>query len=240
MISSEKGWDAFWQKQSNSFNNAMKLTTIFFAKKIENVFKINPSHHILDYGAGPGFLAEYFETKSTSVTSADINKYFVDKKKSTKRPSFIHITTDAGANKQIFNRELGEQKFDFISLLSVVQYFKNVAEVAQVVDLLVPYLTEGGKLIIADVISSHTSALSDASSLFFQCIKEGKPITFVRFIFYIIFSDYRKHRMQRRLLTLEEKDIQEIASKRALNFEKFDGLTIHSGRTSYVLTKKRH
>jgi 2-polyprenyl-3-methyl-5-hydroxy-6-metoxy-1,4-benzoquinol methylase len=215
----------------------MRISTIFFAKKIECVFNVGPEHHILDYGSGPGFLADYFEMKKISVTSTDINQYYVDQRKNG-QSRFLRIATDINTNREIFNHHFGDQKFDFIILLSVVQYFKNMDDVENVVKLLLPYLSENGKLIVGDVISPHTSPYSDAISLFLHCLKEGELFTFIRFISYIMFSDYRVHRAQMKLLTLSDKDVDAIARKNFLNVERLNGLTIHSGRTSYIFRKK--
>src|SRR5687768_3342879 len=82
MVSSDNGWHSFWKSQSQAFNQAMKISTTFFARRIEKEFKVNSEHEILDYGSGPGFLADYFETKHIRVTSLDINCFYVDQHKS--------------------------------------------------------------------------------------------------------------------------------------------------------------
>jgi hypothetical protein len=129
------------------------------------------------------------------------------------------------------------RRFDYIILLSITQYFKDENELEKVVNFLSDYLEVNGKIIIADVINEHTSSIQDAFSLLYHCLKRGMLIPFARFIFYLVFSDYRKISKSTNLLQLSDQLITQISKNHSLIFEKIDGLTIHSTRTNYILTK---
>jgi len=131
------GWDNFWEDQKQSFNTIMKIGTTFFAIQLEKQFHLKPTDEILDYGCGPAFLADYLIPKKVSVTGADINKSFITESQNH-HPSclFINITADANTNKKILHDHLGTRQFDFIILLSIIQYFKNSNELEDVIRLL--------------------------------------------------------------------------------------------------------
>ncbi len=153
---------------------------------------------------------------------------------------FLLITNDSSHNKKIFQEHLVDKKFDFIVLLSIVQYFENLSALDCVIDTLHPLLKGTGQIIIADICDRHTSSVTDALSLFFHCIKNGKSISFFRFIFYLLFSDYRKLRKRASLLNISSAHMIEIAKRNSLYCKKIDGLTLHPSRTSYILTKRLH
>jgi 2-polyprenyl-3-methyl-5-hydroxy-6-metoxy-1,4-benzoquinol methylase len=235
---SSTGWVNFWEDQKRSFYGPMRLSTLAFASRIEKKFQLKKTDEILDYGCGPGFLADYLSAKDINITGADINKLFISE--STKNHPgalFIHITTDVAENKKILDTQLNGKHFDFIVLLSIVQYFESIAAVELVVKMLASYLKKDGKIIIADVIDKNTSSIQDAISLFLHCIKKGKPMVFFRFVFYLLFSNYRTLSRDIKLLTVSQDEMKQLASRYTLSCEKVDGLTIHSSRTSYILAK---
>jgi 2-polyprenyl-3-methyl-5-hydroxy-6-metoxy-1,4-benzoquinol methylase len=234
-----EGWDNFWRDQRDSFNEVMKIGTTFFGVQLSKSFDLKSGDEILDYGCGPGFLADHLEPKKVVMTCADINPLFIEAgKRNHPAFTFITITSDTDINRKIFEEQLRGKKFDFIILLSIAQYLKNVATLEKVINVLSPYIKEGGKVIIADVIDQSSSAISDALSLFVHCVKKGKILAFFRFIFYLLFSDYRKLSSGIELLKISEESMSQIANNNSLKYKKVRGLTIHSSRTNYVLEKR--
>jgi 2-polyprenyl-3-methyl-5-hydroxy-6-metoxy-1,4-benzoquinol methylase len=233
------GWDNFWKDQKRAFHGVMRINTTFFAVQIEKLFALNPSHEIFDYGCGPGFLADHLATRQIHITGADINELFITESRNNHPQSlFIHITTDTGENKKILDVSLKVKKFDFIVLLSIAQYFKDVETLDDVVGMLLSYLKQDGMIVIADVIDQNTSSVKDAAALLFHCIKKGKLVAFTRFMLYLIFSRYRKLSQKIKLLQISEQEIATIAKHSGLNYRRVNGLTIHLGRTNYLLTRK--
>jgi len=239
MISS--GWTNFWAGQKQSFNTIMKINTTFFALRMEKLFHLKPTDEILDYGCGPGFLADHLAAKKISITGADINKYFIEYSRANHPESlFIQVTPDTEINKKLLDEQLKGKKFDYIILLSIAQYFKNAEELENVIRLLFSYKKKKGKIIIADVIDENTSSLADALSLLRHCVKKGMILAFIRFMVYLLFSNYSRISRKTKLLRISEQSISRIAANNLLDFEKINGLTIHSSRTSYVLTNTSH
>lgn len=233
------GWSHFWTNQKGAFDIVMKISTTFFAEEMQKKYKLKETHKILDYGCGPGFLADYLGQFSIKMTGVDINSQCIDQNKNNHpRSKFLHISTDVGTTKELLDKHLIGDKFDFIILLSITQYFNDEAELYNISCMLCPLLKEGGILIIADVIDPNSSSMKDAVSLLIQCIKRKELTAFIKFISYLIFSDYRKLSNDIKLLKLSENSILQIAGRLNLNYQRIKGLTIHSTRSNYILTKK--
>jgi len=231
-------WGRFW-KEKKSFHAITKMSTVFFASQIEKKYHLKPGDHILDFGCGPGFVADTLAIKNISVTGLDINEFFIDEcRKKYTASSFIHITTDIAVNKKILNEQLKERKFDLIIFLGVAQYLDSIKEVEDVIKMLLFYVKEHGKLIVGDVIDENTSSFKDAFSLSLHYIKKGKIAAFIRFVFFMLFSNYRNISKEASMLKVPELSICKIAENNLLDYQKVDRLSIHPSRSSYVLSKK--
>ncbi|OQP61543.1 hypothetical protein A3860_31970 [Niastella vici] len=237
---SSTGWDNFWKDQRQSFWHAMQIATGYFAGQFQKRFQIKQTDTIFDYGCGPGFVADALAKNNISITGADINEFYLEQcRKNHPAASFIHITTEVTANEQILSAALNNKRFDYIIVVSVAQYMKNAAELEAVVKMLLTYLKAGGKLVLADIIDGNTSSLKDALSLLFHYIKIGRVPTFVRFMLYLLFSNYRKVSGKMPLLLIPEQAIRDIAVNNSLTYEKVNGLTIQKTRCNYVLSPKQ-
>jgi 2-polyprenyl-3-methyl-5-hydroxy-6-metoxy-1,4-benzoquinol methylase len=232
-------WAHFWKHETHSSKAVTKISTASFASTLEKRFQIKTTDKILDYGCGPGFLIDYFTKKGNSIVGADISEFYI-KQCGENHPEslFLLIASEPEQNKKILQDQLRHEQFDFIILLSISQYLKSVIELETIIKILLPYKKKKGKIVIADVIDPHTSSIRDAGSLFFNCVKKNEIVTFLRFVSYFLFSNYRKVSNNLELLKINEQAIQEISVNNALTYEKIVGLTIHASRTNYVLSDK--
>lgn len=236
---SSTGWDKFWKDQRQSFYAVMKIATGFFVTQIEKLYQLKPTSAIFDYGCGPGFVADSLAAKNIQIAGADINEFFIEAcRKNHPASLFMLITTDIAANKKILEEQLKERKFDFIILLSVAQYLKNVSDLEDLIRLLSTYMKASGRLIVADVLDENTSSIRDAFALFIHCIKKGRIGAFVGFISYLMFSSYRTFSKQNKLLQVPEPVIRDMAKRNELQCEKVKGLTLQISRSNYILSKK--
>lgn len=232
-------WDNFW-KQKQSFHAVTRISTTFFASQIEKYYHLKPASDILDFGCGPGFVADVLASKNVSVTGLDINEFFIEEcRKKFPASTFIHITTDTAENKKILNEQLKEKKFDLIIFLGVAQYLKSITEVEDIIKMLLPFLKEQGRIIVGDVIDENTSSFRDAFSLLFHFMKTGRIASCIRFAFFMLFSNYRNISKEAKLLKVPEQSIHKIAESNSLHYQKLKNLSIHPTRLSYMLEGQR-
>lgn len=233
-------WENFWKNQKRAFHSVMKIATTAFAARLEKELTINDSTKLLDYGCGPGFLADYYAEKNIIFTGLDINTSFIEEcKKNHSTSRFLLITTVADENKKILDTQLAKKQFNAITILSIAQYFSDEKELEDVVGILTPYLTDSGVIVIADIIDENTSSVKDATSLLIHCIKKGRIIAFARFIFYLLFSNYSDISKRNKLLLISEQSINRIARVHSLECRQVKHLTIHPSRTNYILRHQR-
>jgi 2-polyprenyl-3-methyl-5-hydroxy-6-metoxy-1,4-benzoquinol methylase len=232
------GWDNFWKDQRKSFDTVMKIGTTFFGHQLVKLLEVKTGDTILDYGCGPGFLADSLASRKLSFTGADINSYYLEQcRKNHPSSSFIEITPYPNVNEGILREELKGEKFKFVVLLSISQYFKNFEELESVIQMLGKFTDDQGKIVLADVVDPNSSGIRDAIALLYHCVLEGKVKSFFTFIFYLLSSNYRNLSRNIKLLEISKDTIDQIAHSNRLTVQKMEGLTIHSSRTNYVFTK---
>ncbi len=231
----QEHWSRFWMEEKDAFHDIMKLSTSVFAQRLDDYFHFNKSQHVLDYGCGPGFLVDYMAKRGVQLSGVDINQYYLNQCiENHPDGNFFSITTSVQNNKKIFSDRLGDQKFDYIIVLSIVQYFDNDDELNEVIKMLKTYLTPGGKIVIADVISSNTSSVMDGLALLYHCIFSGRILEFIKFMRYLFTSSYSVYSNQIKLKQFSEHVINEIASRCEMTSTKARGLTIHPTRDTYI------
>jgi 2-polyprenyl-3-methyl-5-hydroxy-6-metoxy-1,4-benzoquinol methylase len=229
------GWDNFWKDQKRSFYAVMKISTGYFTRQLIQKEFVKPGDEVLDFGCGPGFVADDLANSGVHFTGLDINEFFIEEcRKNHLAFNFVHITTDTEDNKLILKRELGRAEFNLIILLSVVQYLKSTTDLNRIMQLLLIYLEKGGQILIADVIDENTSSVKDAWALFKYCLRKNKLGAFTGFIAYLLFSDYRKLSKSMQLLQISPQAMQEIATNSGLKCQEVPGLTVHPTRKNYM------
>lgn len=224
-------WKDFWKSESRSFHKIMKMSTAFFAERLKENFIIQNAT-LLDYGCGPGFLVEHFE-KGNEIVGVDINENFIHECKSKfPRQVFHSIQADEAFPPFLIDNR---QKFDFIILLSVSQYYPNKEVFGSLLKQLSGLLNNEGKIIVADVLTNRTSALKDLLAVSKRSLVSGNFINLVIFVLYLLFSSYRKVSKEKPLLLFSDVDFENWALTSRLNYEKTNRLTLHPTRTTYIL-----
>ena len=107
------------------------------------------------------------------------------------------------------------QEFDFILVNSVIQYLSG-AELEALLAMLRDRLAADGRLVVADVLSSDSTALTDASSLLAFPARGGFLVDAVVGLARTAFSDYRKLRSQLGIARYDDADLLAIFSAAGL------------------------
>jgi 2-polyprenyl-3-methyl-5-hydroxy-6-metoxy-1,4-benzoquinol methylase len=208
----------------------MEVSTLEAARRLRAHFRFDSGDKVLDYGCGPGFLTDFLVKMNIKVTGIDINEEYIARNRA-RHPAQRFIHHDSAD----LTSKIGDYKFDYIILLSVVQYFRDLAEVAEVVKALRQSLSPGGRIILADVLDQNTSAARDGMASFFECVRRGRGLAFLQFAAYVLLSGYRRTSRQNPLLLLTENEIAEVARSNGFQFRKHKGMTVHPSRTTYEL-----
>lgn len=224
-------WSRFWKESGSQFDEVMEVSTWAAARRLDHHYRFNASNSILDFGCGPGYLVKYLLPTLVQITGADISMEVVEQNR-IRYPGTQFIFIDDISS---LHNALGKRRFDYIILLSVVQYFGEIARVQEVVGELHKVLKPTGRLIIADVVNSKTSRLSDAAAAFFECLNRGRGLAFLRFIVRLLTSQYSTTVHSQPLLVIDDAGIESVASSNGMRWKKLPQMSVHPSRTSYEL-----
>jgi 2-polyprenyl-3-methyl-5-hydroxy-6-metoxy-1,4-benzoquinol methylase len=237
MPTQESNWTHFWQTERHAFDGVMRLATQYFAEQFCKAFKVEGNVHVFDYGCGPGFLADALIRRGITFSGADINDYFIGLCHSHHpEGNFFSIQADARQNAFVLQQRLGKPA-DFIVLLSVTQYLSSPKELEEIITSLKPYLASAGSIIVADVVDEHTRSYRDALSLLRHAVKNGKLGAFVRFMNYVLRSEYARIAKTSSLQLIPEQFMHEMCSRQGLSCRREAGLTFHPSRRNYILQR---
>ena len=231
-------WAHFWQAERHAFDDVMRLATQYFANQFCKVFQVQGGVHVFDYGCGPGFLADVLMPKGVVFSGADINQYFIDLcREHHPEGNFFCVQADAGKNAPLLQYHLAKPA-DFIILLSITQYLSAPEDLEQIIASLKPHLAKAGRIIIADVVDEHTRSYRDALSLLFHTARSGKLGAFVRFMRYVLGSEYARTAKATSLQTIPESFMHQMCIRQELTCHRQAGLTFHPTRKNYILQLK--
>ena len=232
-------WQNFWSNNPPLFGVVMQKNSVYFADKLLKAKTIVPENRILDFGCGPGYLADLLKKKVASYYGFDISADCVEtcnqKFAGNENMRFTKvISTETTTGLEELVKE--GLHFDVIIILSVVQYFSGLPKLETLLTECKSLLSTGGKIILADVIPSHKGLLKDVYSGFADSIKKGYLFSFLRFLFQARFSNYHQLRLNNDLLCITETDIATICQKLQLQYTIMPICTLQHSRVSYCIT----
>ena len=232
-------WGNYWKENPKLFVKVMEKSTQFFAHKLIQYKIITPNTTLLDFGCGPGYLANELKGKLTAYYGVDISSNYIEtaRKKCADASNFTfkEILLESGVDGLLTAVETGKQ-FNTIIVLSVVQYFKNKEEVIHLLHNCKLLLVPAGKIILADVIEDDKGLWKDAFSVLIDSIQHFYLPSFIRFMFRVKLSKYNTLRKEHQLLHLSKDEVIAMGEKLQLNVAILPTITLQSSRISYCLS----
>lgn len=229
-------WETFWKKNPTGFDSMMKQATLFFARAFNKQYPIKSDDHILDIGCGPGFFIDYIKDKCNLVHGIDISEKYVEIcKEKYKDHKNLSFSVNDSYNFSTYNHIIIKKKIDKVIMLSVLQYYKDLNEVR---NLISSFKEIDGqqhfRCILADIIPENNSIVADLKSIIKNSIGKGHTMDFIKFLFYVFFSDYRKTK-KNGILHINESFFINLCNELGLKIQIVKNLTVHSGRYSVII-----
>lgn len=231
-------WRNFWASNPKSFGIVMQKSTEYFVKKclLNNIIKKDTN--ILDYGCGPGYLANIIADYPTKYLGLDISSTYINicKENFSKQEQFqfqLLNTTEDNTASPI--KQLPNHFFDTVIILSVIQYLGSKDKVVQLLKSILPSLKPTGEIILADVIDSDKHFLKDLFFIGLYSLSKGYFFHFLEFAARLRFSSYNKLRLNHKLLMLSQKEIEDICKQLNLQYTVLEACTLQRSRKTYLI-----
>lgn len=232
-------WRSFWSKNPKLFGIVMQKNAVYFADKLLKRKVIQSTDRLLDIGCGPGFLATELQDKVKSYFGVDISENCIqtcrEKFEGKTNVQFMQIASAENEN-SLDHFENNNIQFDVIVILSVVQYFSDIAKVEVLLSHCKKILAPNGKIILADVIQSEKGLLRDAFSVLIDSIQKNYFFSFLRFMYEARFSKYNELRIKHHLLNISEEALEKICKNVGLQYAMMPTCTLQHSRVSYCIT----
>jgi 2-polyprenyl-3-methyl-5-hydroxy-6-metoxy-1,4-benzoquinol methylase len=231
-------WGNYWEENPKLFTTVMKKSTEYVATKLIHNQLIGANSQVLDFGCGPGYLANALKGRVASYFGVDISLHYIEsaKDKCKDYPDFHFraFPLDESINSLSILDQEGK-KFDRIIILSVIQYFEKKQDVLNLLEKCKLLLKPGGKIILADVIAHEHGLIKDILSILTHSIKNGYFFHFLKFMFVAKQSKYNQLRKSKKLLSLSQTEMHSFANQLKLELDVLPTITMQRSRVSYCL-----
>jgi SAM-dependent methyltransferase len=227
-------WLDFWQKE-NEFDNSMSANYAYFLDRVERYTPLNKSLRVLDIGSGPANLEDAWHERVGELHGLDISQRYneIARAKHAAHPNvFFHdIPADDYLN---FDVVAGKQ-FDVIIVMSVVQYYRNAAEVEQLLANIKTLAAPGAKALVCDLIVEE-GVLGDVLSILGRSLRQGKLLSMLNLLFRLRFSAYYKIRQENGFLVIPKSEWLAMCKRLNLNARFIDEpITMQQERQNLLL-----
>ncbi len=231
-------WGNYWQENPKLFTTVMEKSTEYVANKLTHNQLVTTNSQVLDFGCGPGYLANALKGRIASYFGVDISAQYIatakDKCRDHPNFQFKAFPLEESIN-SLSTLELEGKKFDTIIILSVVQYFEKQQDVLNLLENCKRLLKSGGKIILADVISDEKGLIKDILAILAHSIKNRYFFHFLKFMVVAKQSKYNQLRKSKKLLTISQTEMRSFAKQLQLELDILPTITMQRSRISYCL-----
>jgi ubiquinone/menaquinone biosynthesis C-methylase UbiE len=226
-----------WWKTENVVSPATWFNNMeIFVTASASLLQYNSEDTILDIGCGPGYLAAFLKDTVKEIHCLDISQRYLD----------ICEETIAG-HKNVFCYKLSEdnytdlsflngKKFSIIICQSVIQYYKEIGEVEDLIKEVQRIASPGARLLISDV-PIGASMMTQLYGLLRGAVRGKRLGEISKMLFYAMATG--KHRtayLSSGLLTFSDEQLNRLIHKLNLDAEVLSSrLTINENRRHLLI-----
>ncbi len=168
-------WLEYWDKDDFWHSSKLwKINVEVFFRRAEKILKYDVNDAVLNIGSGPGYFETLLSPRVKSILSVDTSARFVEMCRSNCR-MLSNVSTAIMAKNNYTDLAVFNRSFSLILCVSVVQYYKNMAEIESLIRSARKAAKPGARMLIADLPLKRKTAgfLWDAFCSLLMSIKEG-------------------------------------------------------------------
>lgn len=208
-------WLDYWQ-QENAFDETMSINYAYFLNRVEQHVTLTPQMAVLDIGSGPGHLADAWHNRVGRLVCLDVSERYNGQVRSRHAHHSNVVVYDLPTDDFLNFEMLGKQTFDLVIVMSVLQYYPNIAAVEKLLANLKSLAKPGTKIFLCDLIVSR-GMLKDVLSVLERSWQEGRLLRMLSLLFRLRFSDYYHIQQQNGFLVIPQREWLDLCTRLNVN-----------------------
>lgn len=208
-------WLDYWQ-QENAFDQTMSINYAYFLDRVEQHITLTSQTLVLDIGSGPGHLVDAWHNRVGRLVCLDISKRYNDLVRSRHAAHPNVVVYDLPADDFLNFDMIRGQTFDLVIVMSVLQYYPDMAAVEKLLTNLKELAKPGTKILLCDLIVSQGTA-KDVLSVLKRSWQEKRLTSMLSLLFRLRFSAYYQVRQQNGFLIIPQREWLALCRRLNLN-----------------------
>ncbi|GAB2555474.1 class I SAM-dependent methyltransferase [Spirosoma aerophilum] len=197
-------WLDFWQ-QENEFDESMSTNFNYFLARVETYIPLSKKQRVLDIGSGPGNLEDAWHDRVAEIHGLDISKRYNEIARTRHAASGNVHFYDLDPDNYLNFSSIAGRQFDVIIVMSVVQYYRNIQEVEQLLQTIKRMAAPGATALVCDLMVGE-SFLNDVIGIVKQSLQQGKFLATMKLLLRLRFSSYHTVRKENGFLVIPEQE----------------------------------
>ncbi|HEX9957249.1 MAG TPA: class I SAM-dependent methyltransferase [Fibrella sp.] len=208
-------WLDYWQ-QENAFDQTMSINYAYFLDRVEQYVTLTKQTSVLDIGSGPGHLVDAWHDRVGQLVCLDVSKRYNDQVRSRYAHCSNVVVHDLPADDYLNFDMLSGQTFDLMIMMSVLQYYPNMAAVEKLLTNLKQLAKPGTSILLCDLIVSQ-GMLKDVVSVLERSWQQRRLLSMLSLLFRLRFSDYYQIRQKNGFLIIPQREWLALCRRLNLN-----------------------
>jgi SAM-dependent methyltransferase len=210
---------------------------------LHNIFKefsFEVSDSVMDLGCGNGYFASKIAPYVNHITGLDTSETTINyarEQYQNRNMSFLTIPADKYT--EIDKLTIGTEGFlgmDYIFAVSVLQYYKSIDEIRELIKNLKKIANKNCKLIFIDLLVDY-NFIVDCFGAFFGAFKNGTLFNTVKVFGRFFKNSYGKTRKEHKLLTFNRNELEQVCKEESVAlFWSKHNYNINCNRKTAIIT----
>ncbi|SOD90773.1 class I SAM-dependent methyltransferase [Spirosoma fluviale] len=228
-------WLDFWQRE-NEFDESMSTNFNYFLERVETHIPLAKTNRVLDIGSGPGNLEDAWHDRVAEIHGLDISKRYNELARTRHVDSPNVFFHDLDPNDYLNFSPVANRQFDVIIVMSVVQYYRSIGEVEQLLQLIKRVAAPGARALVCDLMVGE-SFLSDVLGILKRSLLQGKLIATLKLLVRLRFSHYHTVRKENGFLVIPETEWLAMCERVGLKAQFInEPITLQQERRNLLIT----
>lgn len=228
------GWIDYWKTETLFDDFQFQKNMDIFVRGSEPIMEYGAGDVVLDIGCGPGFLEAALRDRVKEIHGLDVSERYLDRcrERFQGQPNVCFYKLDEQRYTDLSFLPAGT--FSKIVCLSVIQYYKSIGEVEELISGVRRVALPGARFLIADIIVDN-SWWRDTWGVLKAAWEDQFLFRTLLFLLRARLSGYYRVRASRGLLQLTVEQLRDLIKRLGLNAEVLSARLTTNGNRRHLL-----